>query len=142
MSNKSTSLRTDFNFDLNSLHTEEQGREAVAMMTQNGLPSIVEQNADRQSWLRLLATVAAEGAAVAEAGRTRVRGTLLNPTDASERWCFVSRSPSCGWEPLRRRSCAHAGGTISANQPPLGIDDQQCVITRRFVISISALDNA
>jgi predicted dithiol-disulfide oxidoreductase (DUF899 family) len=51
-----SSARTDFNFDLGFSHTEEQGREALARMTQgesgkpfghgvSGLPPIVEQNA-------------------------------------------------------------------------------------------------
>jgi predicted dithiol-disulfide oxidoreductase (DUF899 family) len=51
-----SSARTDFNFDLGFSHTQEQGREAVARMTQgesgkpfghgvSGLPPIVEQNA-------------------------------------------------------------------------------------------------
>jgi predicted dithiol-disulfide oxidoreductase (DUF899 family) len=40
-----SSARTDFNFDLGFSHTAEQGREAVAMMTDGGLPPIAEQNA-------------------------------------------------------------------------------------------------
>jgi predicted dithiol-disulfide oxidoreductase (DUF899 family) len=40
-----SSARTDFNFDLGFSHTAEQGREAVALMTESGLPPIVEQNA-------------------------------------------------------------------------------------------------
>jgi predicted dithiol-disulfide oxidoreductase (DUF899 family) len=40
-----SSGRTDFNFDLGFSHTAEQGREAVALMTESGLPPIVEQNA-------------------------------------------------------------------------------------------------
>jgi predicted dithiol-disulfide oxidoreductase (DUF899 family) len=51
-----SSARTDFNFDLGFSHTAEEGREAVARMTQgesgkpfghgvSGLPPIVEQNA-------------------------------------------------------------------------------------------------
>src|SRR5262245_56755008 len=40
-----STARIDFNSDLGFSHTEEQGREAVAMMTQSGLPPIVEQNA-------------------------------------------------------------------------------------------------
>src|SRR5262249_50930904 len=40
-----SSARTDFNFDLGFSHTAEQGRQAVAQMTKNGLPPIVERNA-------------------------------------------------------------------------------------------------
>jgi predicted dithiol-disulfide oxidoreductase (DUF899 family) len=40
-----SSARTEFNFDLGFSHTAEQGREAVALMTESGLPPIVEQNA-------------------------------------------------------------------------------------------------
>ena len=40
-----SSAPTDFNFDLGFSHTEEQGREAVAQMTESGLPPIVEHNA-------------------------------------------------------------------------------------------------
>jgi predicted dithiol-disulfide oxidoreductase (DUF899 family) len=40
-----SSARTDFNFDLGFSHTAEQGREAVSLMTESGLPPIVEQNA-------------------------------------------------------------------------------------------------
>jgi predicted dithiol-disulfide oxidoreductase (DUF899 family) len=40
-----SSARTDFNFDLGFSHTAEQGREAVALMTESGLPPIAEQNA-------------------------------------------------------------------------------------------------
>jgi predicted dithiol-disulfide oxidoreductase (DUF899 family) len=40
-----SAARTDFNFDLGFSHTAEQGREAVALMTESGLPPIVEQNA-------------------------------------------------------------------------------------------------
>jgi predicted dithiol-disulfide oxidoreductase (DUF899 family) len=40
-----SSARTDFNFDLGFSHTAEQGREAVALMTNSGLPPIVEHNA-------------------------------------------------------------------------------------------------
>ena len=40
-----SSARTDFNFDLGFSHTAEQGREAVALMTESGLPPIVDQNA-------------------------------------------------------------------------------------------------
>ena len=36
---------TAFNFDLGFSHTAEQGREAVALMTDSGLPPIVEHNA-------------------------------------------------------------------------------------------------
>jgi predicted dithiol-disulfide oxidoreductase (DUF899 family) len=40
-----SSSRTDFNFDLGFSHTVEQGREAVALMTESGPLPIVEQNA-------------------------------------------------------------------------------------------------
>src|SRR5262245_41543858 len=40
-----SSARTDFNFDLGFSHTAEQGREAVALMMDGGLPPIVEHNA-------------------------------------------------------------------------------------------------
>jgi predicted dithiol-disulfide oxidoreductase (DUF899 family) len=40
-----SSARTDFNLDLGFSHTAEQGREAVALMTESGLPAIAEQNA-------------------------------------------------------------------------------------------------
>jgi predicted dithiol-disulfide oxidoreductase (DUF899 family) len=40
-----SSVPTDFNVDLGFSHTAEQGREAVALMTESGLPPIVEQNA-------------------------------------------------------------------------------------------------
>ena len=40
-----STARTDFNFDLGFSHTQEQGREAVAQMTEAGLPPIVEHNA-------------------------------------------------------------------------------------------------
>jgi predicted dithiol-disulfide oxidoreductase (DUF899 family) len=40
-----SSARTDFNFDLGFSHPPEQGREAVALMADSGLPPIVEQNA-------------------------------------------------------------------------------------------------
>jgi predicted dithiol-disulfide oxidoreductase (DUF899 family) len=41
-----STARTDFNFDLGFSHTEEQGRQVVeAMMGENALPPIVEQNA-------------------------------------------------------------------------------------------------
>jgi predicted dithiol-disulfide oxidoreductase (DUF899 family) len=40
-----SSARTDFNFDLGFSRTEEQSREAVALMKESGLPPIVEHNA-------------------------------------------------------------------------------------------------
>jgi predicted dithiol-disulfide oxidoreductase (DUF899 family) len=40
-----SSAPTDFNFDLGFSHTAAQGREAVALMTESGLPPIAEQNA-------------------------------------------------------------------------------------------------
>ena len=40
-----SSARTDFNFNLGFSHTAEQGREAVALMNESGLPPIAEQNA-------------------------------------------------------------------------------------------------
>ena len=40
-----SSARTDFNFDLGFSHTAEEGREAVALMNESGLPPIAEQNA-------------------------------------------------------------------------------------------------
>jgi predicted dithiol-disulfide oxidoreductase (DUF899 family) len=40
-----SAARTDFNFDLGFSHTAEQGREAVALMTESGLPPIAERNA-------------------------------------------------------------------------------------------------
>jgi predicted dithiol-disulfide oxidoreductase (DUF899 family) len=40
-----SSARTGFNFDLGFSHTADQGREAVALMTESGLPPIAEQNA-------------------------------------------------------------------------------------------------
>ena len=40
-----SSARNDFNFDLGFSHTAEEGREAVAQMTESGLPPIAEQNA-------------------------------------------------------------------------------------------------
>jgi predicted dithiol-disulfide oxidoreductase (DUF899 family) len=40
-----SSARTDFNFDLGFSRTEEQSREAVALMMEGGLPPIVEHNA-------------------------------------------------------------------------------------------------
>ena len=40
-----SSAPSDFNFDLGFSHTEEQGREAVALMMGGGLPPIVEHNA-------------------------------------------------------------------------------------------------
>ena len=40
-----SSAHTDFNFDLGFSHTAEQGGEAVALMTESGLPPIVEHNA-------------------------------------------------------------------------------------------------
>jgi predicted dithiol-disulfide oxidoreductase (DUF899 family) len=40
-----SSAGTDFNFDLGFSQTEEQGREAVALMNESELPPIAEQNA-------------------------------------------------------------------------------------------------
>ncbi len=40
-----SSARTDFNVDLGFSHTAEQGREAVALMTESGLPPVVDHNA-------------------------------------------------------------------------------------------------
>jgi predicted dithiol-disulfide oxidoreductase (DUF899 family) len=40
-----SSARTDFNVNLGFSHTAEQGREAVALMNESGLPPIAEQNA-------------------------------------------------------------------------------------------------
>ncbi len=40
-----SSARTDFNVDLGFSHTAEQGREAVALMTEGGLPPVVDHNA-------------------------------------------------------------------------------------------------
>ena len=40
-----SSARTGFNLDLGFSHTAEQGREAVALMNESGLPPIAEQNA-------------------------------------------------------------------------------------------------
>jgi predicted dithiol-disulfide oxidoreductase (DUF899 family) len=40
-----SSARTDFNFELGFSRTEEQAREAVALMTESVLPPIVEHNA-------------------------------------------------------------------------------------------------
>jgi predicted dithiol-disulfide oxidoreductase (DUF899 family) len=40
-----SSARTDFNFDLGFSQTAEHGREAVMLMTESGLPQIVEHNA-------------------------------------------------------------------------------------------------
>ncbi len=40
-----SSARTDFNVDLGFSHTAEQGRDAVALMTESGLPPVVDHNA-------------------------------------------------------------------------------------------------
>jgi predicted dithiol-disulfide oxidoreductase (DUF899 family) len=40
-----SSAHSDFNVDLGFSHTAAEGREAVAAMTESGLPPIVEQNA-------------------------------------------------------------------------------------------------
>jgi predicted dithiol-disulfide oxidoreductase (DUF899 family) len=40
-----SSARSDFNFELGFSRTEEQSREAVALMMESGLPAIVEHNA-------------------------------------------------------------------------------------------------